>query len=335
MRVFFLTGSLNQGGAEYQILALAELFQRKGHEVTVLALTDYDFYKSWVEEKNLSYSCFSNEQNKLIRSFKAISAIKRFSPDLVISYTRVVSKVAMFAKLFGRIKAPFLVSERTSLVLPKQDFRYFNILRFANIITTNSFSKLDYVKNRFPFLKQRIYFMPNILNPKKFGNKARTGWQGDARMFCYVGRLSEEKNVLGLIKAFQIANQSNQNWQLNIYGEARNPSYLKKIEEYIAVHRLSSQISLCGPSSDIGSVYAKHDCLCLTSFFEGFSNVLSEGLSNGMILLASDIKENHFLVEEGKNGFLANPKNPKNIAQAILRILDLKEEEFLSFSSTN
>ena len=43
MRIFFLAGSFNQGGAEYQLLALANLMQRKGHQVHVLAITDYDF----------------------------------------------------------------------------------------------------------------------------------------------------------------------------------------------------------------------------------------------------------------------------------------------------
>ena len=33
MKILFLTGSLNQGGAEYQILSLAKLLKENGYQV--------------------------------------------------------------------------------------------------------------------------------------------------------------------------------------------------------------------------------------------------------------------------------------------------------------
>ena len=48
MKVLFITGSLNQGGAEFQILQLAKLFQEKGNEVEVFAITNYSFYMSFI-----------------------------------------------------------------------------------------------------------------------------------------------------------------------------------------------------------------------------------------------------------------------------------------------
>ena len=67
MKVLFITGSLNQGGAEYQILQLAKLFQEKGNVVEVFAITNYSFYQSFVFKNNLKYSHLDNNQNKFKR----------------------------------------------------------------------------------------------------------------------------------------------------------------------------------------------------------------------------------------------------------------------------
>ena len=58
MKILFITGSLNQGGAEYQILELAKLFQNKGHEVEVFAITDYAFYKPFIIKNKIKYSIY-------------------------------------------------------------------------------------------------------------------------------------------------------------------------------------------------------------------------------------------------------------------------------------
>ena len=67
MKILFITGSLNQGGAEYQILQLAKLFQEKEHEVEVFAITDYNFYKPIIEEYKLKYDHLFNHQSKFRR----------------------------------------------------------------------------------------------------------------------------------------------------------------------------------------------------------------------------------------------------------------------------
>ena len=61
MKILFVTGSLNQGGAEFQLLQMTKLFKQYGHSVSIIAITDYDFYKWFIEENNLDYECFSND----------------------------------------------------------------------------------------------------------------------------------------------------------------------------------------------------------------------------------------------------------------------------------
>ena len=69
MKILLITGSLNQGGAEYQIIKLAELFREKGHEVELFALTDYKHYLNYVNENKIKYTHLLNEQSRLKRIF--------------------------------------------------------------------------------------------------------------------------------------------------------------------------------------------------------------------------------------------------------------------------
>ena len=149
MKVLFITGSLNQGGAEYQILQLAKLFQEKGNEVEVFAITNYSFYKPFVIKNNLKYTHLENNQNKIKRVLLTSKKIKKFQPDLIVSYLKIVSKVAVIAKIISNVKAPIIVGERTSDIQPLHDKVHFNLMRLANAVTVNSISKLNYLKTKY------------------------------------------------------------------------------------------------------------------------------------------------------------------------------------------
>ena len=86
MKIIFIIGSLNQGGAEYQIIQLAKLFQGKGHHVELFAITDYTFYKSYVKENNLKYSHLLNSQSSLKRILLTTQKVRKEKPDFIFSY---------------------------------------------------------------------------------------------------------------------------------------------------------------------------------------------------------------------------------------------------------
>jgi len=324
MKILFITGSLNQGGAEYQILELAKLFKNNGHEVEVFAITDYDFYKPFIKKNQLEYNHLLNSQSKIKRVFLTAKKIRAFKPGLVISYLRSVSQVALFAKILSRLRVKLIVGERTSLILPTYDRYYFNIMRFANFISVNSFSKLEYLNKNFPKLNNKVGFLPNIIDLEKFTFLSKR-YDATTLKIGFIGRISPEKNVYNLVKAIKILLDRNVNLELDIYGDTRNEEYLRKVENLISESNLNEKISLRGKSNDIKAVYKSIDILCLISDYEGFSNVLSEALSCGVPIITSNIKENIFLVEDEVNGFVINHKEPISIADGINNYYNLSE----------
>lgn len=335
MKVIFLAGSLNQGGAEFQILTLAKLFKEKGHEVEVFALTDYDFYKPFIQANSIKYTCLKNSQSKIKRILLTAKKLKSSKPDLVISYLKVVSQVAIVAKLISRSKAKFIIGERTSLIRPWHDYYYFNLLLFADYVTVNSITKLTYLERKFPLLRNRLGFIPNVIDVDNFSPNALGKNETDFTKIAFVGRISPEKNIIAMVQAIISLKESGYKIILEMYGDNKNKDYYKKISDLINKSSAEKYISFKGPREDVKEVYRNADLICLVSFFEGFSNVLAEALACGVPILASNIKENQYLVENGVNGFLVNPYDLDDLVGGFVKFLNLSSVEKDSIRENN
>jgi glycosyltransferase involved in cell wall biosynthesis len=80
-----------------------------------------------------------------------------------------------------------------------------------------------------------------------------------------------------------------------------------------------------GLRSDIPQLLSDYHALIHPSFYEGLPNVVCEALSAGRPVLASNVCDHSLLVKDGERGFLFNPEEPKDIADAIARAAELGE----------
>ena len=334
MKVLFITGSLNQGGAEYQILQLAKLFQEKGNVVEVFAITNYSFYQSFVFKNNLKYSHLNNNQNKFKRVIQTSKKIKQFQPDLIISYLKIVSKVAVIAKILSNKNTPLIVGERTSDIQPLHDKVHFNLMRLANAVTVNSLSKLDYIKTNFSGISDKTYFFPNILDVNEISFLDKKYDQSNLHV-GFIGRISPEKNILEMIKAVGLLKEKGRKIQFSIYGDGRNANYLEQVTNLILSEGLANEVQLMGKTNEVFEVYKKIDLLILISDFEGFSNVISEALASGLPIITSAIPENEYLVADAVNGFVVDHKEVLSIANGIEKFMNLPNTGKRKMSNNN
>jgi glycosyltransferase involved in cell wall biosynthesis len=330
-----ITGSLNQGGAEYQLLELAKILIKHGYSVEVFATTDYSYYLPYVIQHNISYSCNSNNGSKLQRLFRAVRQINKKRPDIAISYIKRVSQVAILARIFSGFRFKLIVSERTAKINPLHDLYYFTVTLLANIMTVNSKAKFNYIYRRFPLMRKRLIYIPNIVDVSKYQHLRPYLKKAQVSSFTYIGRISPEKNITNLIRAIKKVLDHGFELSLKLIGEANNQTYLKEVTDLIIELKLNSVVKYHGPSKDIISVYKETGAICLVSFYEGFSNVLAEALACGIPLIASDIEENRYLIEDGINGYLVDPAEPQSIANGIINLLSLSVTEVTGISDNN
>ena len=334
MKVLFITGSLNQGGAELQILKLAKLFKDKGNTVEVFAITNYSFYKEFVNKNSLKYSHLENDQNKIKRVILTSRKIKKFKPDLIFSYLKIVSKVALVAKFLSCIKVPLIVGERTSEIQPLHDLIHFNMMRFSDAIIVNSISKLNYLKSNFRSISDKIHFFPNLLNVGDFPFLEKN-YKTDKLNLGYIGRISPEKNILKMINAVSILIDKGKEIHFSIYGDGRDSDYIESVKNLILSKNLSRNVKLMGQTNKVIEAYKEIDLIILISDYEGFSNVIAEALTCGLPIITSAIPENEYLVSDSINGFTVNHKDVLSIANGIEKFINLpiKIKQKISFNN--
>ena len=151
------------------------------------------------------------------------------------------------------------------------------------------------------------------------------------KRMIYVGQLCERKNVLRLCEAFMAANESGE-WSLDLYGCGPLESTLqdfadKKSSGRIAVHPFAQP-------EELAAKYREARLFCLPSLREHWGLVVHEAALSGCVLLtargvgaAEDLVESIDGTATGGNGFLFDPYDVQDIANAIRQGMELSDEQ--------
>lgn len=170
-------------------------------------------------------------------------------------------------------------------------------------------------------LRRRWPMVPMLRNP----NGVDTAWFSpgsrsvrhlhDPPFVLYVGRLSAEKNVLGLVDAVASLPTRVLLWLVG-NGVQRSEILRRALELGVA-------LQIIGPVRNpaMPDVYRQADCFVLPSLTEGHPKALLEAMSCGVPCVVSDRGGNCDLIEDGVTGLRVNPESTAAIATGIARVL--------------
>jgi glycosyltransferase involved in cell wall biosynthesis len=331
MKILCLTDSLNSGGAQRQLCMLAVLLKERGYDVEFMTYYDYDFYRYFLDKANIPHTIVT-ASNKLGRIVAVRKAIRHQKPDVVIAYLNTAS---LFAELAGLPKRDFalIVSERSSDL--RENFatkRRFFFHRLSDAVVCNSFTQTKFVAKTAPWLAKRTTTIINCVDIYKFKPAdVQTPADNEPISILVIGNFRPEKNPIALVEAIRIvARNLSQKVTVDWYGNNwfKNGSPTKDSELYLRVHKfikdnkLDDVFRLHNFVSDITPLYQSATAFCLPSLYEGCSNVIGEAMACGKPVLASNVCDNPLLVTDGDNGFLFDPKDPQDIAAAIIRFAE-------------
>ncbi len=170
--------------------------------------------------------------------------------------------------------------------------------------------------------KEKIKLFYNFINTDLFKN---LGIAKKDKTVLFIGRLTEEKNLFNLIKAFRGLN----NFSLDIIGKGPLENKLKNESKNLGV-----KVNFLGvyPNNKLPEIINQYQIYILPSYYEGNPKTLLEAMSCEVACIGTDVLGINNIIRHGINGFLC-ATNPESIKSAILEVY--KDQELRDKISKN
>lgn len=295
-----------RGGAERQIVMLANALAKFGHEVYLLSLAACNPVYALSSEVHLVD--LSKKEKKIEKTVTRYILLRKelsnFRPDVSIHFWMQSAYLCtlMPKSICGKI----VYAERGD----PGDKEYAFVL---GIIRWLSFKRID----GFVFQSKgaRDYFDVNIKKRSIVIPNAHSIPDGFLTEPCVerekriisVGRLHPQKNQALLINAFATIAKDIPEYYLEIYGDGPLKAPLCKLIESLG---MCDRVTIHPSCSDIFEIMHKSSLFVLSSDFEGMPNALMEAMALGVPCISTDCKPGgaRELIEDGVNGWIV-PRN--------------------------
>lgn len=317
------------GGAERVSVTIGKNLDRESFDIYFYAVGPWECkIKDFIPANMFKGHLKQPNPFKLLTNL--FRAIRRESPDIVFSSTMYIStKLLLLQPFFKRVK--FIVrSENNFFTFNKrQQWMIRHLYRRAQKVIAQTDEMQTELVETAGLPEEKVIA---IQNPQDFktisilAQEANPFTETSKKYFVASGRFAPAKGFDVLIQAFAKVIKQIDNAELYIVGRNTGPneSYFKKIQECIDSLKLKDSVHCVGHQKN-PYVYVKNaDCFVLSSRNEGLPNVLIEALFLGTPVAATTcIPAIARIVEEGKTGFLAEPENADELANAMLETVKL------------
>ena len=250
------------------------------------------------------------------RKSRMVEYIQNTKADVIIS-TRVI-----FNEWLGEH------GKKNTLKIGWEHNHYHNDFKYARSVVRSAYNLdyfvlvsnalKEYYEKKLIKSKCKCLYIPNTIDKMP----SRKSMLEEKRLIC-IGRLSEEKGHMDLLKIFALLIKDFPEWQLDIIGDGNEKD---KLESFIKKHSLSEKVILHGfrDKDYINKMLQKSSIYIMTSYTESFGIVLIEAMSHGVPCIAFDSAEGaKELIDSGMNGYLIKHRS---FSAMIKKLSDLIEQ---------
>lgn len=161
----------------------------------------------------------------------------------------------------------------------------------------------------------RVKVIPNGLTLPGVSRKSCYRLQTPITLI-FVGRLHPQKGVDILLASFHqlVTTHPEIHWRLWILGDGGLRSALEAQAQAL---NMAQHVHFLGQVSNVYDYFTQSDLFILPSRAEGMSNALLEAMAHGLPCIATDVRGNANLIQDGKNGLLVPFGDAARLVKAI------------------
>jgi len=341
MRILFVIGSMREGGAEGQLLALMRGLRKRGHDVAVMLLRHEGIRLPVLKREGFrvidaGIPRFRPRYNPAawlalpLALMRGAGVLRSFRPDIVHAW---LFWAHLWAGLLQVVAGggSRLVTSRRQLSIFKHGIRWMHVVenainRRCAAIICNSKAVLNDTRRIERNTRGRLAMIYGGIDSTpwreaKPANLAEIfpGLRGAESVTICVASYIANKGHADLIAAWTAVHAAVPGARLLCVGG--DGGELEKLRNQARELRIDKSIEFSEARLDVPALVHASDVCVLASHEEGFSNVVLEGMLCGKPVVATDVGGNGEAIVEGKTGLLVPPHDPEALAMALIDLL--------------
>jgi L-malate glycosyltransferase len=220
------------------------------------------------------------------------------------SFDQISDLYSLYVKMF---KSAFVRSERKTF-------------RQSLFFTTTSNAMKREIVREYGIDERRISIVSNIVDIGLFNSTSNKS----AYDVVSVSRLVYRKGILDLIEAARIVQKQRPEIRFAIIGSG---TLMTRLRSRVHTLGLAKNVFLLGriDHNDLPKYLAPNAIFVSAAHYEPFGLTTIEAMAARLPVLATNVGGSPALCEEGLRGTLVNPKDPQQIADALIKLLSLPQ----------
>lgn len=338
MNLVLLIRSLEIGGAERQLAALARGAMALGHEVHVLTFYPGGALLEDLERAGVPVSSLNKSGRWDVAGFmlRLVRALRREKPAVLYSFLHTANLVGLFAAHFSGVPRVAWGVRASNIDLTQYDrlsrleaWLASKLARYASTIICNSYAGAVF-HSRLGYPADKMTVIQNGIDTDRFcfdengRDRIRREW-GLAPTDLVIGlpaRLDPMKGHVTAFKALRLLSVDMPNVKMVCAGAGPLNESLRTLSRQL---QIEGQVIWAGAKSDMPAVYSAFDISSSSSYGEGFSNAIAEAMACERACVVTDVGDSAAIV--GETGWIVPAGSPEALAEAWRRSLTLTATE--------
>ena len=308
-----------------------------GHEVVAVAPRDerIDFEKElsirYIEIDINKRGMNPLEDLKLIKQLKKIYATEK--PDLIFHYT---IKPNIYGTLAAKSVGIPSVAVLTGLgysftcdgfVSKVARFLYkYALPKAKEVWVLNTDDRNELIKRKI-VSEEKIFILPGEgIDLKKF-KKLNLPRETSETVFLMIARAFIDKGFMEYIKSARLIKEKYDNVKFQFLGALGGNGVNGIDRDTMDTIVKEGLLEYLGHRKDVQKIIDRCDCVVLPSYREGISKVLMEAAAMEKPIITTDVTGCREIVDDGKNGFLVEPRDSKDLMKAMEKFIKLSTKK--------
>ena len=334
-RVLLVISNLEYGGAQRQVIELANNLDRDAFDVHICSLSDYVPLAADLKNRDGHFHIIKKSGKfdltvvtrlaRLLSSLR-IDIVQGYLFDAVIA-TRVAGRLARTPVIIG--------AERNSnyQLDPRHLAAYWLTRRWVNLIIANSHTGAEFNQKMLGYDRTMYRVVHNGVDIDTFCPHDRAtvrrelGLPEHGHVIGMFASFKQQKNHALFFTAATYVLQRFPDTRLLLVGDELYAGMHGSDEYKAEVHNLIDTLGIrekclfLGSQTDVARLYSACDVTVLPSLFEGMPNTVLESMSCAVPVVATDVSDNALLVLDGRTGFIVPLGDAECMAERLCRVM--------------